>query len=153
MSRPLISRAAATCIAVGNASFEDWPRLTWSFGWTSDFSPSLPPSAWLARFAITSLAFMLDCVPDPVCQTTSGNSPSCRPATTSAAAPATASARRGSSTQVLVHGGRRLLHEPERVHQRRRHALDADAEVLQRALRLGAPVAFCRNLDRTESIA
>jgi len=26
----------------------------------------------LARFAITSLTFMCDCVPDPVCQTRSG---------------------------------------------------------------------------------
>ena len=46
---------------------------------------------------MTSLAFMLDCVPEPVCQTTSGNSSSYLPCTTSAAAAATASATRGSS--------------------------------------------------------
>src|SRR3712207_9560022 len=28
------ARAAATCIAVGKLSFDDWLRLTWSLGWT-----------------------------------------------------------------------------------------------------------------------
>src|SRR3546814_2509069 len=36
--------------------------------------------------AITSLAFMLVCVPEPVCQTTSGNWLSCFPSATSPAA-------------------------------------------------------------------
>ncbi|MCY1245064.1 hypothetical protein D9M72_581790 [compost metagenome] len=31
-----------------------------------------PPSSSIARFEITSLAFMFDWVPEPVCQTTSG---------------------------------------------------------------------------------
>ena len=31
--------AAAMCIAVGNVSFDDWPRLTWSFGWTGFLLP------------------------------------------------------------------------------------------------------------------
>ena len=41
--------------------------------------------------------FMLLCVPEPVCQTESGNSPSCLPASTSSAAAAIASAFFGSS--------------------------------------------------------
>ena len=48
--------------------------------------PTTPPAIWIARFAITSLAFMFDCVPDPVWNTTSGNSPSSRPSITSCAA-------------------------------------------------------------------
>ena len=36
--------------------------------------------------ASTSFMFMLLCVPEPVCQTASGNSPSCLPASTSSAA-------------------------------------------------------------------
>src|SRR4029079_4627125 len=50
------------------------------------------PSNSEARFASTSLTFMLLWVPDPVCHTTSGNSSSCRPASTSSAARAIASA-------------------------------------------------------------
>ncbi len=53
----------------GSESFEDWPRLTWSFGWTGDFPPRAPPRRSLARFARTSFMFMLDWVPEPVCQT------------------------------------------------------------------------------------
>jgi len=30
---------AAICIAVGNVSLEDCPRLTWSFGWTGSLEP------------------------------------------------------------------------------------------------------------------
>jgi hypothetical protein len=52
-------------------SFEDWLRLTSSFGWTSR-APSAPPRISVARFAITSLAFMFVWVPLPVCHTTRG---------------------------------------------------------------------------------
>ncbi len=83
-SRAII--ATATCIAVGNVSFDDWLMLTWSFGWTGFLEPISPPSISMARFEITSLAFMFDWVPDPVCQTTSGKWSSHRPSTTSAAA-------------------------------------------------------------------
>ena len=72
ISRCTISSAAAMCIAVGKVSFDDWLMLTWSLGWTGVFEPSSPPSISMARFEITSLAFMFDCVPEPVCQTTSG---------------------------------------------------------------------------------
>ena len=62
-----IAVTAAMCIAVGNVSLDDWDMFTWSLGWHS-FSPSIS----LARLAMTSLAFMLDWVPLPVCHTTSG---------------------------------------------------------------------------------
>ena len=57
------------------------------------------PSAEVLRGAIgsTSFMFMLVCVPDPVCQTESGNSPSWRPASTSSAAAAIAAAFAASS--------------------------------------------------------
>ena len=63
-------RPPAMCMAVGKVSFDDWPRLTWSLGWTGFFEPTVPPSISIARLEITSLAFMLDWVPEPVCQTT-----------------------------------------------------------------------------------
>lgn len=34
-----------TDIAVGNESFEDCPMLTWSFGCTGAFDPTVPPSS------------------------------------------------------------------------------------------------------------
>ena len=65
--------AAAMCMAVGKQSLELWERLTWSLGCTGDLPPRTWPASSLARPAITSLTFMLLCVPLPVCQTTSGN--------------------------------------------------------------------------------
>ena len=57
---------AEICIAEGITSFEDWPRLTWSFGCTGVFDPISPPSFWIALFEITSLKFIFVDVPDPV---------------------------------------------------------------------------------------
>ncbi len=57
------------CIAVGKVSFDDWLILTSSLGWIGDLLPMTPPTSWIARLAITSLRFMLVCVPEPVCQT------------------------------------------------------------------------------------
>ena len=96
-------------MAVGNTSLDDWPMLTWSLGWTFRPIPRSPPISSLARLAITSLTFMFVWVPLPVCQTTRGNSASCRPAITSSAAAMIASADRGilELPQVEVHLGRR----------------------------------------------
>src|SRR5918996_1266662 len=91
MSSSRTARAAAMCIAVGKTSFDDCPRFTSSLGCTRRFDPRSPPRSSEARLASTSLTFMLLCVPDPVCQTTSGNSASWRPASTSSAACAIAS--------------------------------------------------------------
>ena len=78
---------AATWIVVGNTSLLLCEALTWSFGCTSI------PEARVARVAITSLAFMLELVPDPVWNTSIGNWASCAPAATSSAAAAIAAAR------------------------------------------------------------
>ena len=85
-SRSTITVAPATCIAVGNVSFDDCDRLTWSLGCTGVFDPSCPPASSIARFAITSFAFMFVWVPEPVCQTKSGKWSSSEPAMTSSAA-------------------------------------------------------------------
>ncbi len=63
------SITVAMCIAVGKVSLEDCDILTSSFGWIGVFVPSLPPASWIARFEMTSLRFMFDCVPEPVCHT------------------------------------------------------------------------------------
>ena len=84
--RSSISVATATWSAVGNVSFDDWLMFTWSFGWIGDLPPRVPVASSLARPAITSLTFMFDWVPEPVCQTRSGNSAASVPSMTSSAA-------------------------------------------------------------------
>ena len=77
---------------MGKTSFELCDALTWSFGCTARLSRSP------ASVAITSFAFMLDEVPDPVWKTSTGNCSSQRPSTTSPAADAIASPTSASST-------------------------------------------------------
>src|SRR5262245_27102875 len=71
-SRCLVAIAAAMYIADGKVSFEDCDMLTWSFGCTGVFEPSGVPASWQQRLEMTSLTFMLNCVPLPVIQTCSG---------------------------------------------------------------------------------
>ena len=54
---------AATCIEVGITSFDDCPMFTWSLGCTGSREPRSPPSISIARFEITSFAFMFVEVP------------------------------------------------------------------------------------------
>src|SRR5471030_803993 len=89
--------AAATWIAVGKMSFDDWPRLTSSLGCSKRFSPRTPPISSEPRLASTSFIFIFDCVPEPVCHTARGNSPLCWLASTSSAARVMASAFEPSS--------------------------------------------------------
>ena len=93
-------------MAVGKVSLDDWLLLTSSLGCTGFLEPSSPPTISMARLAMTSFTFMLLCVPEPVCQTTSGKWSSSFPAATSAAARATRSAlscgMRPSSALVMA---------------------------------------------------
>ena len=54
--------------------------------------------------------------------------------------------------EIEVHLGRRALHLSERLDQLRRHLLDADPEVRQRALRLSAPQLVGRDFDVPERV-
>ena len=83
-------------IALGNTSLLDCEAFTWSLGCT------VSPSSWPASEAITSLAFMLLEVPEPVWNTSIGNSPSCSPAATASAACAIAAARSSVITPRLA---------------------------------------------------
>ena len=85
-------------MAVGITSFDDWPALTWSLGWTGSREPSSPPSISMARFEMTSLAFMLVDVPEPVWKTSTTNWSSSLPSATSCAARTITSAVSGSSS-------------------------------------------------------
>src|ERR1035441_4872176 len=86
------SRVAASPIADGNTSLDDCEALTWSFGCTGR------PSRCDASAAMTSLAFMLLEVPDPVWNTSIGNWSSCSPTATAAPASWIAAAIASSST-------------------------------------------------------
>jgi hypothetical protein len=94
-----IARRAETWIAVGITSFDDCARFTSSFGWTYA-DPSGFPSSSPARFAITSFAFMLVEVPEPVWNTSTTKSASRSPRATSRAARSIASAFSRSSAPV-----------------------------------------------------
>ena len=61
----ITTSVAATCVAVGNVSLDDCDMFTSSFGWT------VTPSAAQSD-AMTSLVFMLELVPDPVWNTSTG---------------------------------------------------------------------------------
>src|SRR5262244_3720130 len=72
-SRPFALTAAVMYIADGNESFDDCDMLTWSLGCTGVLLPSAVSASWQQRLEITSLTFMLNCVPLPVIHTWSGN--------------------------------------------------------------------------------
>ena len=84
---------AATWIADGNWSLLDSGSLTSSFGCTAT-----PPSRSEASVAMTSLAFMFEDVPEPVWNTSIGNSASQSPRATSRATAEIAAALSGSSS-------------------------------------------------------
>ena len=119
--------------------------LTWSFGWTGDFDPSSPPASSIARFEMTSLAFMFVCVPLPVCQTLSGKcSSSLRVCHLACRLLDQLGDRRVELPELGVGPRRRLFQYPDRPQQRAWHDVVADREVNQGARRLGSPVAVRR---------
>ena len=112
--RPSSSSAAATWMAVGIVSLDDCPRFTSSLGWTARFS------AALASEAMTSLAFMLVEVPEPVWNTSTGNWSSCSPSPTAIAARRIAAAVRRSSrsSSALVSAAAALIRPSARMNAR-----------------------------------
>ncbi len=123
---------AATCIAVGITSLLDWLAFTSSFGCTG-------ASPVEAACAITSLAFMLVDVPEPVWKMSSGKC-----AVEFARDDALGGAEDGGGLSVgedaevavgLRGGG---LHAPERLDEAAPEAQVGDGEIVLRALRLGA---------------
>ena len=127
-------------------SLEDWQRLTWSLGWTGLRVPRGWPSSSLARLAITSLAFMLVEVPEPVWKMSTTKSASKRPSATSCGGlddgvdlrpAARAPSKRPRSR--LISAAARLIRPRARI-RRRVEAVVADREVLHRPLGRGAVV-------------
>ena len=100
-------------------SFDDCPRFTWSLGWTA-FEPRPSPSNSPARFAITSLAFMLVEVPEPVWKISTTKCSSSFPSATSSAAATMAPAIFASSSPKswLVSAALRLISPSARMNER-----------------------------------
>ena len=143
------------CIAVGKVSFDDWPRLTSSLGWIGVLEPISPPAISIARLEITSLAFMFDCVPLPVCKTTSGKWSSSLPAiTSSAAGTISCTFSAGSWPSSPLASAAAFLRIPRAADHRPApaKALDADLEVVPRPLGLGAPIAVGGNLHAPHAV-
>ena len=122
-------------------------------GGSAPSSPASPPASSMARFEITSLTFMFVCVPLPVCHTNSGNSSSSLPARISSAArDDEVGLVVGELAEVAVHERGGLLEDGHAADHRARHAVVADGEVVERALRLGAPVPVVGHLDRAHAV-
>ena len=76
--------------------------------------PMAPPASSMARFEMTSLAFMLVCVPLPVCQIRRGKWSSSSPSITSSAAfLIRCGFFRGEFAQILVHHGGGFFQDAE----------------------------------------
>ncbi len=132
---------AATWMAVGKVSLDDCEALTWSLGCTST-------PARVASVAITSLAFMLELVPEPVWKTSIGNASSWSPRRHLAGRRLDGGRRlRVEDAESAVDLRRRGLHLADGVDQRRLDRRAADREVLDRALGLGPPQRVARHLD------
>ena len=135
-------------MAVGKVSFDDWDMLTSSLGWTGSFEPSTPPASSMARLEMTSLAFMFDWVPLPglpdaerevVVQLAVGH--------LEGGGDDEGRLLRRHLAEVGVDLGRGLLQDADGPDQRFGHPVVADREVVQRARRLGPPVAVGGDLD------
>ena len=110
------------------------------------------PARWPGP-AMTSLTFMFDWVPEPVCQTRSGNSAARVPSITSSAARTTRSRlSAGRSPRSAFTSAAALLEDPEGADDRDRHRVAADREVVEGALGLRAPVVVGRDLDRAHRV-
>ena len=116
--------------------------------------PSGVPASWQQRLEITSLTFMLNWVPLPVIQTCSGNMSWCWPARISSQSLDDQSvwASRPSRPACVVRDRGRLLDDRVGGDHLARHQVVADAEMLQRALRLRPPQLVGGNLDRAEAV-
>ena len=144
---------AATCSAVGITSFDDWPTFTWSFGWTGLRAALAAERSRVARFAITSFAFMFVEVPEPVWNTSTGKCASSAPRDLSRRALRSPRALGVEHAARRVRRRRRRLDQPERLEEAAREALAADREVLDRALGRRAPERVGRHPHLAERVA
>ena len=141
-------------MAVGKLSLEDWPILTWSLGWTGFLPPRLSRQHLVGAAGDHLVGIHVGLgagagLPDHQ-----------RKLVVQLAVDDFLRGRGDGLAQLAVERaqrhvgrGRRLLQQAERMDQRQRHALAADAEILQRTLRLRAPVMRSGHRDLAHGIA
>ncbi len=140
-------------VTVGITSFDDWHRFTWSLGCTGFLAPRSNPRLRLARLAMTSLAFMLVEVPDPVWKMSRGKWASWSPRMTSSAAAWMAPAELFvQQAELPVGPGRRPLDQPERHQETAAEPPVGDREVVDRPLGLGAVEGRRRDLHLAHAV-
>ena len=83
--------SAERWMAVGMTSLEDWPMLTWSFGWTGLLEPSSPSEDLDGPVGDHLVGVHVGGGADPVWNMSRTNALSSRPSTTSSAASTMAS--------------------------------------------------------------
>ena len=108
---------------------------------------STPPAISMARLAMTSLAFMLDWVPEPVCQTRSGKWSSSFPSMTSWARGDQVTDRDVQLAKGDVRARRGLLQNAKGADHATGHGVLTDVEINQRAGGLAAVVPVRWNLE------
>ena len=136
-----ISSAPAMCIAVGKVSFEDWLMLTWSFGWTGVLRAHARRRAPRSRGSRSprSRSCWTAC-PSRSARRRAGTGRRACPRRPPGAALTTASATVPVElAESLFATAAACLTMPSACTTALRHALPADLEVLDRALRLRAP--------------
>ena len=106
------------------------------------FDPMTPPSISMARLLITSLAFMFDWVPEPVCQTTSGKLSSNLPNRSPCARQRQSYCQAPPPDRLVPCSpdGAAFLITPKRTDDRHRLTFPPDGEVDDRPLGLRAPI-------------
>ena len=143
------------CIAVGNVSFDDCPLLTWSFGWTGFFEPQLAARQLdgAVRDDLVGVHVRLRAGAG-LPERPAGSRRRAAPAITSSAARHDqVGLLRGSRPSSPFASAAAFLRMPRaRMIGRATEAVDADREMLERPLRLGAPVEVCRHLDGAHRI-
>ncbi len=102
---------------------------------------------------MTSLTFMLDWVPEPVCQIRNGNSSARVPSITSHGRALDEPRLVGVEfAEFVVHQRRGQLQDAKGLDQSHRHGLVADREVVQAALGLRPPVVLRGDLDLSHRV-
>ena len=148
-----VSVAAAMCMAAGNVSLEDCDMLTSSLGWMGFLLPISPPAISMARLEMTSLTFMLVCVPLPVCQMRRGK---CVVELSGDDFVGSLRDKRGflggEFAEILIDERGSFFKNAESADQLGRHGVLADGEMDQRAGGLRAVVAVGGDVDLAHGV-
>ena len=141
------------CIAVGNTSFDDCPRFTWSFGCTGFLEPCSPPEHLdgAVRDHLVGVHVGL--------RAGAGLPDHQRKLAVVLAVDHLLRRRddglgklRIEIAQRVVGLGRALLDDAQRADQGKRHALAADLEIAEAALGLRAPILAGGDFDGAERV-